>query len=105
MTASRRVLAVLLFAGCGGNPATRGDAGVDSAPKGTVTVTVLSTTLERTPVVGAPVVFDDVDGTVTEIATDASGKAHADVARGASVTAVYVLSTTAHELQTVLDVA
>src|SRR5207253_1468639 len=73
--------------------------------KGIVTVTVLSTTLERTPVVGAPVVFDDVDGTVTEIATDASGKAHADVARGASVTAVYVLSTTAQELQTVLNVA
>jgi hypothetical protein len=97
-------LAVSLAA-CGGGSTSSPDAGADAVPRGTVTVSVQATSLDPTPVAGAKVVFDDVDGTQTEVTTDANGKAEAPVARGASVTAVYELSGDAHVLASVLDVA
>jgi hypothetical protein len=65
------------------------DTTPDARVRGPVTVDVRSMNQDGLPEVEAPVVFVDIDGTVTRTATDADGRASAEVAPGASVTVVW----------------
>ncbi|HTJ46966.1 MAG TPA: hypothetical protein VL463_32910 [Kofleriaceae bacterium] len=78
------------------------NTGPDADPHGPVTVTVLDYNGTGAPAPGVTVVFLEPDGTVEkEVATDANGKASANVLAGASVTAVYVVSAGQHALETI----
>jgi len=81
--------------------------GIDAPPaptSGIVKVTVLDPGGAGTPAVGATVLFINPDDTlVKRAATDAAGKADAEVMPGASVTSIVVVGTS-YQLQTVLAV-
>lgn len=87
--------------------ANRTDAstGPDADPHGVVTVTVLSSDGSGTPASGVKVAFVEPDGELAaEATTGADGKASASVLPGASVTAVYALAPTDHQIETILGV-
>jgi hypothetical protein len=78
------------------------DAGPDADPRGTVHVTVIDNNGTGAPVVNAPVVFFDPDGTmVADVKTDGSGQAQADVLPGANATAIWPLPNNAFQLMTI----
>jgi hypothetical protein len=83
------------------------DASID-APfvRGTVHVQVTnaSSTAASCEVTQLHVVFDDVDGTITDIVADTGGNAHADVFPGASVTAVCERTSGTFSMVTVQDI-
>jgi hypothetical protein len=80
------------------------DAPIDAITRGTVKATVLDPGGTGAPAVGATVVFLDPDGTlVKRIATDAMGKANADLLPGGSVTSIALINNSS-QIQTVLAV-
>lgn len=101
-------LGVLITWGCGsvknGHLPDAPPPPPDAPSRGTVHVTVLDPGGSGAPAVGASVVFLDPGGTVVKrVATDAAGKADADVLPGASVTSIARINATV-QLQTVLAI-
>jgi hypothetical protein len=81
------------------------DAGPDANPRGTVHVTVIDNNGTGAPVVNAPVVFFDPDGTmVADVKTDGSGQAQADVLPGATATAIWILANNGYQIMTITGV-
>jgi hypothetical protein len=95
----RLVLVGAVVLGCGTSPRVRPDAEVpaDGDPDGLETdanVRGLISVLVNSPVrrevlVNAPVLYHEPDGAVTQVATDAMGRASAMVADGTTVTVVF----------------
>ena len=109
-------LACGLFAACGkdhsltdagSSDANTTDAGntIDADAHGLVSVTVMNPDGVSGPEAGVMVAFIEPNGDLAgEMATDSNGKASATVLPGASVTAVYVLSPTSHQIESILGV-
>ena len=96
---------VKTFADAGDNgpdAAATPDAGPDANPRGTVHVTVIDNNGTGAPVVNAPVVFFDPDGTmVADVTTDGNGQAQADILPGANATAIWTVDATHHQMGTI----
>ncbi len=78
----------------------------DAAVSGTVKVTVIDPQNGGTPIANQTVVFASADGTVTEVKTDAMGKAHSDLIGGpsASVSTVWPISATSVHVGSIMGV-
>ena len=87
--------------------ANNADAGntIDADAHGAVTVTVMNPDGVSGPMAGVKVAFIEPNGDLAgEPMTDVNGKASASVLPGASVTAVYVLSPTSHQIESITGV-
>jgi hypothetical protein len=87
--------------------ADRADAAntIDADQHGPVTVITMNPDGVSGPMMGATVVFQEPSGELAaEVVTDANGKASANVLPGATVTAVYVVSATRNDIETVTGV-
>jgi len=92
--------------GGGADAPAAADAGPDANPRGTVHVTVIDNNGTGAPVVNAPVVFFDPDGSmVADVKTDGNGQAQADVLPGATATAVWTLANNRYQIMTITDIA